>query len=367
MKITNIFGGILLVSLIFLVGCTPVADYVPENTEPAGTPPPPTTPIVTHPPPTEMATTPAATPAPPPTAPPEARVVLHENSPVSSSWARTGEHIFIAYYGGLFRLPLDDIAGGELVQMPGYGDFVIAGMDERYLFVARESGDWEERRFDTYRLCFASLAAELVDSGVYYGAPVFHAGAGMLIFAHNVDNLSVRLEAMDVATKARRVIYEFESYNFFSFNTDWWRTENGDVIFINSSWGGAEQSSDFILIDANLRAEAIGNSQIQHYLGHRYNHALEINGIRFATMAAPELDPQAAQYLKAVLLDDNGEIAKILGHGWDGHNTAFGVRQFLDLNMVAVVQFSFWTTDWLILAVYCIDTGGLINFETFGE
>jgi hypothetical protein len=184
----------------------------------------------------------------------------------SSTWARNSTHFFfLPHSGAIYRLPFGNIERGEAVLFSADGEIEIVGISENYLFISFRSGDWEARNYATYRLSLEEFEPELLDSGIYYGLPRLHAAGASILFTHaNVDEGRVWIEALSLETGARRIIYEFDSQNFTSFNTGWWQMENNAVAFINSSWGGAEGGSDFIFIDSQLRARRIQLDEIEN-------------------------------------------------------------------------------------------------------
>jgi hypothetical protein len=363
-------------------------------------------------------------------------------SSFTSKWAKTATHFFFPYTHmmlvdnngitehqieyALYRLPLNDISKGERVAIPGEGEIEIVGLNSQYLFIVRRGGDWESRKYNIYRISLSTLQPTLVDSGIYYGVPYFHAASNSVLFAHGGwEEGGVRLEALQLDTNTRHTFYEFESDNFFSFNTGWWPMEDNAVVFINSSWGGTEPDSDFILIDSELQARQMQRAEIGgtsapwinpqnqtpqnpaeefiFELGvHRYvtmgnwiyyilseyawepgslyriningtqntllqndldvNSLLSVNNTLFAAIfPRPHVGEDSAWY-EAVTLAADGSITKVLGGGWHGHNSGFGMQQLAGTDMVKIMQYSYFGVDGAVLGLYCTTTGSLFGF-----
>ena len=186
-------------------------------------------------------------------------IVVHPGQEsFTSKWARTPAHFFMTRGERIFRVPLDDIAQGVAISVPGYGEIEIVGLCQRYLYVSRLSGEWDTRHYEIYRISFATLQATLIDSGMYLGVPRFHAPSNSILFAHGDSyDGAVWLEYLHLDTGARRIFYEFDSNNFDTVGNGWMQVKNGSTLFINSSWGAAEQGSDFILINPEFYADRI--------------------------------------------------------------------------------------------------------------
>lgn len=363
----------------------------------------------------------------------EVKVVRDMQANFTSTWAKTDTHFFFTdseFTGGhhlLYRLPLDNIAQGETVVVPGDGHVEILGMNEQYLFVSRRTGVWEARNYDTYRISLSTLDAVLIDSGIYYGVPRFHPASNSILFAHdNLDEMTVILEYLQLDTGVRNDLYEFESINFASSNTGWWQMEDGAVVFINSDWAGADLAADFVLIDAELRAQRILSTQIGgiftqlpeplepqnpaeeyiseldalfsgrfvmiddwvYYLRLRddwynnlyrintdgtqntllqndieFSRLFSINNTLLAIIFPRPHQAEASAWYEAVKLAEDGSIEKVLGGGWDGNNASFGMRQLLDTDIVKIVQFNFFRVDGWVVGLYCTDTGALFSID----
>jgi len=369
----------------------------------------------------------------------EVKAVRDLYASFTSTWARTAEHFFFAYtrfsaefpHGNfiLYRLPFDDIEQGEQIVVPGEGEIEIIGLDEQYLFIARradEAGDGGLRYFEVYRISLSTLEAALIDDGVYYGVPFFHPIRNSIIFAHSVfDESSVWLEYLQLDTGIRGTIYRFESDNFFTFETGWWQVENDAVVFINSSWGGVDAHSDFILIDSEMQAQRIEldnidigialpslpqnpagefisglevrtwspvtiDNRVYYLLGgdgwgwhgnlYRINidgtqntllqddidfsELFSVNNTLLATIFPRPHQVNSSVWYEAVVLAEDGSIEKVLGGGWHGHNSAFSVQHLMGTDMVMVKQLNFFTVDGWVLALYCTNTGALFSLDT---
>ena len=364
----------------------------------------------------------------------------------ASTWAKTPEYFFFTRIRRtsttdsdgeiehnmeymLYRVPLEDITQGERIIVPGDGEIEIVGVCEQFLYVSRKSGDWFERHYETHMVCLTTLEASWLDWGTYYGVPRFHQASNSILFAHGcLDEMVVWLEALKIDTGMRHGIYKFESENFDSFGMGWWQLDNGNIVFINSSWGGAEWGSDFILIDAGLKAAQVQRHEIStdspqdpqpqssieelifelglwwwperraivedwlFYLlpvdewGMRFSlyrinldgtgeslldgnsdivSLLGLNNILLATMYAHiERGPgDDIDWHEAVKLSHDGDVLKVLGAGWDGHNSAFGMRRLVDTDLVMIKDFGFFAVDGWVQGLYCTRTGALFSLR----
>jgi hypothetical protein len=214
----------------------------------------------------------------------------------TSTYAKTDAHLFLTRsqvvlaqdehgepYGTgmdwtLYRLPLSDISQAQAVALPVeyegniLGEIGIVGVNEQWLFVSRTwyapEGDidfYDAWPYVTYRIALDTLQAQVIDVGFYYCVPRYHAASNSILFAHNdggYDGIyggtaaEFRLEALNLANNNRSVIYEFESTNLHSRTAGWWNIDDGAVLFENREWWGST-GSDFVLIDAQLRASAV--------------------------------------------------------------------------------------------------------------
>ena len=346
--------------------------------------------------------------------PNEIKATHDRQASFTSTWAKTDAYFFFVSDSTLYRLPLNDITQGESVEVPGDGGIAIVGISEESLFVKRGE--------HTYRFSPATLQATLIDSGTYFGVPFFHLASNSILFAHgDFDEKKVWLEALQLDTGIRSTIYEFESHNFSS-GKGWWQMENDAVVFINSSWGAAESGSDFILIDSELKAEHIQPSTeiymqplqpqnpgeafvfelepfwmrhgrcatagdwVYYLLDERNNYSersgfyrigidgtqnmliqenadifklLGVNNTLFATMyTGPGEDSDPCE---AVKLSPDGSIEKVIGYGWHGHNSAFGLERLLDTDMVMIMNYSYFRVDGSVQGLYCTATGALFS------
>ena len=234
------------------------------------------------------------------------------------------------------------------------------------------------------------------------------------------------LESLQLDTGLRQVIYEFESPNFAS-GTGWWQMEGDAVVFINSRWGAEEEGSDFILLDSELQAQRIELDNIGgifrqrpqaqnpaeefifelgmwhnvyttvgdwvYYMWragrdipwrgelHRIRpdgtenmlvqantdiiSLLGVNNMLFATVfSEPEQHIGGdVDWHEAVKLSLDGSIEKVLGGGWHGHNTGFGIRHLVGTDLVMIVEFSFFRLDDSVQGLYCTNTGALFSLR----
>jgi len=357
----------------------------------------------------------------------------------TSTWAKTSTCFFFPHsyftvyydtdgervhqtYHVLYRLPLNNIEQREQVAVPGYGEIRIVGINEQYLFVSRSCDHWNLQQHEVYRISLATLQTTFIDSGTFFGPPLFHPASNSILFAHTDfdfdyinSNTSVRLDSMQLDTGVRSAIFEFESYNFDS-GTGWWQLENDAVIFINSRWGAKEWGSDFILINSELQAAVIEYEQINwtpaifevatpefirelggvwrskhvivddwvYYLYHRdwmhhYLYRIRLDGTEntllqentnivsllsvnnqlFATVyTEPGYD---SDWHEAVKLSPDGNVTQVLGRGLHGHNVAFGIDRLTTTDIVMIMGFNFFTVDGRVLGLYCTTTGHLFN------
>jgi len=209
----------------------------------------------------------------------EIKVVRDQLARFTSTWAKTEEYFFFRHnlvtwrqHDGpgrevehlLYRLPFDDITQGSRVTLPGEGEIEILGLSNTYLFISRRTGTWELRTYSIYQIDLLTFQPTLIDTGDYYGVPFFHVPSNSILFAHeSFEENMIWLEHLQLDTKERNIFFEFETNNFWSNATGWWQMENGDIAFINSSWGGVEALSDFILINHELQAERIKLDEIK--------------------------------------------------------------------------------------------------------
>ena len=196
--------------------------------------------------------------------------VMIDRRAFTSTQAKTNEYFFFTFREGfgddaefaLYQLPLNDIAQGRRVHVPGDGEIEIVGLCEDYLFVSRRSGDHFLRHYYIYRISLSTLEAQVVGEGIYSGVPFFHAPSNSILLSYrNLDESLTCLEAFHINTGQHRKIYEFEDLTN-SLNSGWWKLECGGVVFISSSWGAFELGSEFIFIDTELQAKKIERGQI---------------------------------------------------------------------------------------------------------
>jgi len=85
----------------------------------------------------------------------------------------------------------------------------------------------------------------------------------------------------------------------------------------------------------------------------------------FATyMRQPTIGEDLLWY-HAVKLDADGNITKMLGGAWHGHNSAIGLRQLAATDFIMLMQLNFFMTDGHVRAVFCTATGVLFGFDDF--
>ena len=360
------------------------------------------------------------------------RAVVDIYANFTSTWAKTPTYFFFAssrhvqngqYEFMLYRLPLNDIGRGQLVDLPGEGIISILGVNEEYLFFSRESGNWGERLYAMYRLSFETLDAEIIGEYESFGIPRFHAASNSILFAHrDFYEGMVWLKSLCINTGTHHAFYEFESDNFLA-SYGWAQMEDDIVMFINNSWGAGEPDSDFILIDSQLQAERIQHYEFGwphqesfqppqnpaeelmlelrvwsyfvtigdsvYYLLPQDSHhgprdlfrirvdgtqntllqentdvrrMFSINDIFFATVATGGEDDVYA--VDAVILDEYGNVIKVLGSGGDGHNAMFGFESLTNTNLVLAMQYNFFLIDGWVRGVYNTETGAYFSLHS---
>ncbi|MCL2564927.1 MAG: hypothetical protein FWE24_03845 [Defluviitaleaceae bacterium] len=322
----------------------------------------------------------------------------------------------------LYRLPFNNIAYGEQIKLPGEGEIEILGLNNDYIFISRWNGEWNlhGHDYDIYRISLLTLEAELIDTGTYFGVPFFHLASNSIIFSHgDFEGRRVWLEALDLNNGTRHTFYEFNSDNFES-GTGWRLMENDAALFINSGWYGVEPYSDFILIDRNLqgvqiqlediygmpapepqnpgeefifglgalwhsnyvtidgwvyylwawdvrqgnlnriRLDGTQNMLVEENTG--IASLLKVNNTLFGTVYT-ETPYEDAPWYEAVKFsyEEDFSVAKVLGGGWHGHNSALILSKLTGTDMVMVVNASFFRVDGHVQALYCTESGALFT------
>jgi len=387
MKMTRLLLLPVICVLFLFIGCgeaTETADSAISSTHepifspyPSAEPAPSPTPIpspVYIPVPTPAPTpVPTFTPTPRPTPGPIFARDAQEN--FTTAWAVTDAYVFLPTRSALSRLPLHDISQAERVEIPGNGFAAILGLNEQYIFVSLQyPGRHARQHFHShsvFRICLESWEAELLDEGTYFGVPRFHATSNSILFAHaemDLDTGTVTLEYLCLATGERGFFYEFESYNMFASGMGWWQMENGSILFINSSWGGVEPKSDFILIDAELLPQRILFNQIAWTLSADilvcedgvFEQLLSINNQLFATVLTGGHDFDVWE-LDFVKLAENRNVEKVVGHGTSGHNRANSILRLPNTDILKIVEGDFFEVDAVILRLYCTVTQAMFR------
>ena len=342
---------------------------------------------------------------------------------ITSEYGSDGE-IMLQFEYMLYRLPLGNITQGERVTVPGDGEIEIVGICKHYVYVSRRTGEWNIRNYAIYRISQETLQATLIDYGIYYGVPRFHRASNSILFAHgDFDERLVWLESLQLDTGTRRIFFEFESHNFDSFGMGWRQLENGDIVFINSAWGAMEESSDFVLIDSYLQArlvqlwdpyinifqEILPQNPAEYFIlqigawqyrgfatvgdwvyylwcevdwrGNLYrikpdgtqnmlvqentniSSLLSVNNTLLATVHVESEEKLGDDVVwhEAVVLSQDGKTIKTLGGGWHGHNSAFGMQRLANMDMVMVMNFSFFWVDGSVQGLFCTATGTLFS------
>jgi|GEM_PF-1998394 len=383
--------------------------------------------------------------------PAETKAVIDENSGITSTYAKTAAHLFIAHneaavrnvdgeeirsdINELYRLPLNNISKGKKVNIPGAGEIEIVGKSDKNLFISRKIGDnYHKLYYNIYRISLESLQYELIDSGEYLSVPRYHFASNSLLFTYsNFDNkqelfeAQVWIEAFNIDTKVRNTIYKFTSTNFHSGGSGWWQTENDSVVFINSSWGGAEAMSDFILIDSKLATERIqldeidgtnmkqpvpqnegekyifdlkglypndyttANNWVYYLLTEEQDNEnrtnlykikpdgthnmliqkntpisslLGVGNNLYAIVFTGNSDGDLNHY-NVVKLSQNGKTDKALGSGEAGHNTGFGMCRLEGTEMIMLMGANFFKVDSTVRGIYNPVNDELFNLCPF--
>jgi len=319
----------------------------------------------------------------------------------------------------LYRLPFENISQGERVGLPSDGLIEIVGISEHYLFISQRSGDWTSWHFDVYRISLYTLEAILIDSGVYFIAPTFHPSSNSLLFAHrDLDRGLIWLESLCLDVDVRNVIYE--TYNFFFPDTSgWWQAQNNAVVFFGCTVGGiGDGVPDYFLIDSELRVQQIWSDDINWSYGwpdrwhspiwelllelgistwayaviddwiyytlwgshtgvhgnfHRINvdgtqnallqddisvsSFLVVNDTLIATVYARQEGDMDSPWHEAVVFSEDGNIVKVLGGGWDGHNSFFTIERLANTDIVILIQ------NGSVVGLYRTNTGALFSLN----
>lgn len=81
------------------------------------------------------------------------------------------------------------------------------------------------------------------------------------------------------------------------------------------------------------------------------------SGLLFATIHVELEMGSVAGWYDAVILSKDGEIQKVLGGGWAGFNSDFGIQRLADTDLIVMMQFGSNWVDEHIFALYCLVTG----------
>ncbi|MCL2619490.1 MAG: hypothetical protein FWD97_00970 [Defluviitaleaceae bacterium] len=144
----------------------------------------------------------------------------------------------------------------------------------------------------------------------------------------------------------------FHSVDFNSFATigDW-------VYYLWSGEGWGWFGNDLYRINIDGTQNTLLHSGL--YASRLFN----INDMLFATIVPQPMQADDSVWQQAVMLSEDGDIYKVLGGGWHGHNAGFSIRQLADIDVVLIMQFNFFTIDGLVRAVYCTATETLFSLE----
>jgi hypothetical protein len=202
---------------------------------------------------------------------PEIWVVRDFAANFTSRWAKTPTHFFLAHnywayedgrhthYPALYRLPLNNISQGQMIDLPDSGMIDILGMNDEYLLISHEkTGDWRRSHFVIYRLSFETLQATQIAEGVFSCVGRFHAASNSILFLYvdfdlPFEEVTSKLYSLCLDTGERHMIYELET-EFLGGIFSWIQVEDDAVVF---SAEFAQLGGDMVLIDSQLNATQI--------------------------------------------------------------------------------------------------------------
>ena len=252
-----------------------------NDTRPLPTPQPTATPNPNLPPTPASTTTFPTTPTPtsPPTLP-QVDTALLTNPSFNNRHARTDTHLFITQaipvfiedYGhvltyALYRLPLDNIALGEVIPLPGEGTIDIVGLCTQYLYVSRRVWQgWPLNENTSHFLCIVyqiSLYTWVVSEVVQYNghsAPFYHAASHSLLATKGDWTINLQLYSYCLQNNEWNYLIDFWPYSEANWN--WIQMENDAVLFITHVMSASDWFLHSVYINATLNAKQINDRNI---------------------------------------------------------------------------------------------------------
>jgi len=157
------------------------------------------------------------------------------------SYAKTPTYIFASRDGELYRMPLKDIARQEKIPLPKKFDYLgISGLTEEWLFVSGgiepKFSNYDLQNAVTYRISLKTLEVKKVGEGETNVCPRHNAAGNSLLYVKDKT-----IEALDLDTGKRKVIFDFSSYYFGeSFVRGWINASNGELVLqvLGDWWNG---------------------------------------------------------------------------------------------------------------------------------
>ena len=243
----------------------------------------------------------------------------------------------------------------------------------------------------------------------------------------NPDGITVWFEALQLDTGERYTFFEFESNDGALGGMGWWQMENDAVLFTYSfhdgdldhvfidaelqaknaryveiDWGFAiwedtqpQNPAEEFLSEIGIFPfgafvmagdwifylwNEVWNEHRWWYHGNLYRINLDgtqntllqedtniggLWGVNNVLLAIVQAKPESDSYLyEFVILSQDGSVRKILGSGWDGHNSALGIERLADTNFVMAMQYNMFRSDGSIIALYCTETGAFFSTAT---
>ncbi|MCL2365161.1 MAG: hypothetical protein FWC71_10915 [Defluviitaleaceae bacterium] len=233
---------LMAVSVFFIVGCTSRTQNVALDTAQNFIPPPseivpPSTTITSIPQPTTAPMSPSITSLP------HVSTALLSNPGFNSRYAQTDTHLFMTYvsvmptegYGllwthALYRLPLDNIALGEAIPLPGDSTINIIGLCTRYLYISRRTwqgwaDDAWQQLYMVYKIALDTLEASEIVQINGFVAPFYHeASHSVLAVTGSAHHLPLHLASYCLQTNEWLHLYEIIPY-FEGGGMDWIQME----------------------------------------------------------------------------------------------------------------------------------------------
>ena len=111
-----------------------------------------------------------------------------------------------------------------------------------------------------------------------------------------------------------------------------------------------------------IKLDSTQNTLIQENANIR--SLLNVNDMLFVTVLSETEEIADASWYDAVLLSQDYSIVKVLGSGWDGHNSYFRMQHLAGTDMIMIMQLSFFRIDGVVDALYCTTTGALFSLDT---